>query len=285
MIKDMIEQHLDRRPDTCRPMSGGAQGGLFQIQWPDGSRAVAKYDADDDTPGIEGRMLEYLEAHSDLPVPDVLYRSEHLLVMDYIAATGATDRRACERHAAEAMAQLHDQTARQFGLDWDTRIGGLHQPNDPSDDWPEFFADRRLREMADRANHVGNLPDGVHRRIRKIADTIDEFLDPPERASLIHGDAWGGNILFDGDRVAVFIDPAIYYADPEIELAFTTLFNTFSDVFYERYDEIRGIRDGFWEHRIDLYNLYPLLVHVRLFGGTYVRQLETHIERVTTFDD
>ena len=73
-----------------------------------------------------------------------------------------------------------------------------------------------------------------------------------------------------GDRIAGFIDPAIYHADAEIELAFTTLFNTFSTPFFRRYHEIRPIRDGFFDLRRDLYNLYPLLVHVRLFGGGYV---------------
>jgi fructosamine-3-kinase len=262
-------------------MSGGAQGGLFDVRWPNGDRAVAKFDPQDDTPGIEGRMLEYLADQSDLPVPEVFHRSDHLLVMEFIDAAGTTDRQSAERNAARIMANLHDVTAPHFGLDWDTRIGGLHQPNDPSKDWVEFFAEHRLREMADRAHVAGRLPDEVHRRVLGVADSLDDHLDATHHPSLIHGDAWGGNIMFDEDTVAAFIDPAIYYADPEIELAFTTLFSTFSDTFYEHYDQIRGIRDGFWEKRCDLYNLYPLLVHVRLFGGGYVRQIEGNIDRLS----
>jgi fructosamine-3-kinase len=85
---------------------------------------------------------------------------------------------------------------------------------------------------------------------------------------------WGGNVLVNDGCIAGFIDPAIYYADPEIELAFSTLFSTFGEPFFRRYSEIRPIRPDFFEVRRDLYNLWPLLVHVRLFGGGYVRQVE-----------
>ncbi len=71
-----------------------------------------------------------------------------------------------------------------------------------------------------------------------------------------------------------FVDPAIYYAHPEIELAFTTLFGTFERPFFDRYHELRPIAPGFFEERRDIYNLYPLLVHVRLFGGSYVSSVE-----------
>jgi len=104
-------------------------------------------------------------------------------------------------------------------------------------------------------------------------------LPEPERPSLIHGDMWGGNVLCRNGAVAGFVDPAIYYADAEIELAFSTLFSTFGDAFFSRYRELRDIRPGFFETRVPLYNLYPLLVHVRLFGGGYVAQVERTLTR------
>ena len=81
------------------------------------------------------------------------------------------------------------------------------------------------------------------------------------------------------DRIAGFVDPAIYYADAEIELAFSTLFATFSDAFFSRYGEIRPIKPGFFEERCDIYNLYPLLVHTRLFGGHYAGSVERTLKR------
>lgn len=85
---------------------------------------------------------------------------------------------------------------------------------------------------------------------------------------------WTTNILAQGDRITGFIDPAIYYGHPEVELAFITLFGTFEQPFFDHYHEIRPISTGFFEERCDLYNLYPLLVHTRLFGGSYGTAIE-----------
>ncbi|NTV46695.1 MAG: fructosamine kinase, partial [Chlorobiales bacterium] len=80
-------------------------------------------------------------------------------------------------------------------------------------------------------------------------------------------------------KIAAFIDPAIYYAHPEIELAFITLFSTFGRHFFDAYNERSGIRRGFFEERRDIYNLYPLLVHTRLFGGHYLHSAESILSR------
>ena len=90
---------------------------------------------------------------------------------------------------------------------------------------------------------------------------------------------WDGNVLCQNGRIGGFVDPAIYYADPEIELAFATLFNTFDRPFFDRYTEIRPISPGFFEERRHIYNLYPLLVHVRLFGGSYVNSVDGVLQR------
>jgi fructosamine-3-kinase len=95
----------------------------------------------------------------------------------------------------------------------------------------------------------------------------------------VHGDVWGGNILCGNGRVAAFLDPAIYYADPEVELAFIRLLNTFSDSFFARYSEISPIRPGFFEERAHIYSLYPLLVHTRLFGTSYARKAQKILDK------
>jgi fructosamine-3-kinase len=90
---------------------------------------------------------------------------------------------------------------------------------------------------------------------------------------------WSANVLAKGDRITAFLDPAIYYAAPEIELSFISLFDSFGDTFFERYAEIRYIRPGFFEERRDLYNLYPLLVHVYFFGGGYLSSVQSTLSR------
>ena len=96
---------------------------------------------------------------------------------------------------------------------------------------------------------------------------------------MLHGDLWGGNILCHDDKIAGLIDPAIYYGDREIDLAFGTLFGDLTPEFFKQYDEVSKIEPGFFEERRDLYNLYPLLVHVRLFGGSYVDSVDQTLSR------
>ena len=117
------------------------------------------------------------------------------------------------------------------------------------------------------------------RRLERLASRLDSLLAEPEAASLLHGDLWAGNLLYGAEQVAAFIDPAIYFGHPEVELAYTTLFGGFGEPFYAAYAEARGIAPGFFEERADLYNLYPLLVHVQLFGSGYLAPIERTLQR------
>ncbi len=255
------------------PLSGGCIGQVFGARLADQRRLVAKADAGANPRlDIEGYMLNYLAAHSALPTPAVFSSAPRLLLMDYLPGDSRFSSRA-QAHAAELLADLHTITAPGYGLERDTLIGGLHQPNGQMATWIDFFRERRLLYMAGEGMRSGRLPQDVFARLSRFAEHLDRWLLEPERPALIHGDVWTTNVLATNDRITGFIDPAIYYADPEIELAFTTLFGTFGSPFFERYQEIRPLRPGFFEERRDIYNLYPLLVHVRLFGGSYVNSV------------
>lgn len=133
--------------------------------------------------------------------------------------------------------------------------------------------------MATDAAALGRLPVSFLGRLENLCARLDEWLVEPARPSLLHGDVWTTNVLAAGDRITGFVDPAIYYGHPEVELAFTTLFGTFGEPFFSRYQEIRPLPPGFFETRRDIYNLYPLLVHVNLFGGGYVHTVESTLRR------
>ena len=220
-------------------------------------------------------MLGWLAYNTELPLPEVLYADDDLILMDHIVTGGPM----AQEDAADHLAFLHSQTAERFGFDCDTVIGGLPQPNPWTDQWVDFFRDWRLMMMADAAARAGHLPTSIRIQIERLAGNLDGYFDDLSVPSLIHGDCWAGNILCRNGRVAAFVDPAIYYADPEIELAFGTLFGTFDARFFDRYAEHHPIRDGFWEARRDILNLYPLLVHVRLFGASYVAQVDAIVRR------
>ncbi|HJM49063.1 MAG TPA: fructosamine kinase family protein [Alphaproteobacteria bacterium] len=270
-----VEAALGQAPRALRPLSGGCVGDVFRAEMADGDLVVKLGQAGSQL-DLEGWMLEVL-AGADLPVPEVVHAADDILIMTYIEGGGALDARA-EAHAAELIAALHENTADSFGLERDTLIGGLHQPNPPAEKWIPFFRDQRLLYMGCQALDAGRLPGSVFARLETLAGQLERWLTEP-RPALIHGDLWGGNVLAASGRISGFIDPAIYYADAEIELAFSTLFNTFGKAFFSRYNELRPLAPGFFEERRDLYNLYPLLVHVRLFGGGYVGSVERTLKR------
>ena len=260
-------------------MGGGCIGEVYRVELVDGTTLVAKVDRE----GVshlerEAYMLCYLRKNSSLPVPEVYHGSNTLLLMEFVEGSSRFSEGA-ERHAAELLSELHGITAEAYGHERDTLIGSLDQPNPWTESWIEFFRERRLLYLARVAHEAGRLPAGDLERVERLAERLDELIEEPEQPSLIHGDVWSANVLARGDRITAFLDPAIYHADPEIELSFISLFNSFGDSFFERYREIRGIRPGFFEERRDLYSLYPLLAHVYFFGGGYLSSVQSALRR------
>lgn len=273
-----IEASLNTQVRNIKPLGGGSVAQVFQVSLGDGSLLVAKQDGKSEGQlSVEGYMLRYLRANSDLPVPDVLYCDDELLLLEFIDGHSHFSV-AARRHAAELMAELHSISGKAFGFDSDTLIGGLHQPNPWTDSWLDFFREHRLLYMGRQATEAGRLPAQIYGRLARFIGRLNRWLGEPDSPSLIHGDAWTGNILAKDGRITGFVDPAIYFADAEIELAFTTLFGTFDDTFFDRYREIRPIKPGFRRERRAIYNLYPLLVHVRLFGGGYVSSVSQTLD-------
>ncbi len=273
-----IEAALGQAPLSTLPLCGGCVSKVYRLAMPDGSEVVAKLGGTESGLGLEGWMLRYLRKNSNLPVPTVLHESDELLVTEYIPNEGGIDRSA-QINAADLLAALHDVTTSTYGLERDTLIGGLHQPNPQSTEWLPFFCNHRLLHMGRQSLAASRMPKSLMTRLESFCARLGEFLEEPAAPSLIHGDMWTGNILCTSGRIAGFVDPAIYYADPEIELAFSTLFGTFGDPFFSRYQEHRPLKPGFAEARRDIYNLYPLLVHVRLFGGSYVGSVSATLSR------
>ncbi|MGH6824095.1 fructosamine kinase family protein [Methyloceanibacter sp.] len=223
---------------------------------------------------LEAYMLGELARHSTLPVPAVHLSEPDLLVMDFIETDGGGITPQVERHAAELIAALHAVPRPFFGYARDTLIGPLPQPNPQMDRWIPFFRDHRLLAMARTAEAEGRLPAKLLMRLERLAGRLDTYLTEPRHPSLLHGDVWTGNVLVRRQRIAGFVDPAIYCGHPEIELAFTTMFGTFGPAFFEAYEALLPLEPGFHELRSALYKLYPTLVHVQLFGSAYLPPIE-----------
>ena len=275
-LQSEIETAIGQRIKSVAPLSAANNAQIYRLLTEGGAVAVAKVaEKGLDT---EAFMLNYLRQKSKLPVPRVLYSNAHIIIMEYMPAGGLIDHTA-QRHAAEILAALHGISHDSYGFEQSTVVGNLLQPNPQTKDWVSFFIQHRLMYMAEGALNEKKIDAKYMKQIEKLCGRVSGILSPCQPPSLIHGDVWSGNVLCNGGKISAFLDPAIYYADAEIELAYIRLFNTFNESFFARYAEIRPIRAGFFEERADIYALYPLLVHTRMFGTSYARKAQKIIDR------
>lgn len=270
ILAQQIESALGVGITETRRLHGGSIGAVYAVTLADGRQAAVKVaDSSNTDLSIEGDMLTYLAQHAPIPVPQVWHKSRDLLIMEYVEGDSRLGTME-QRHAAELVAGLHSVSAPHFGFSRDTVIAQIHQPNPPTARWVDFFREQRLLYMARVAYDDGELSAALLARIDALAAKLDSLIGEPAAPALLHGDLWTTNILARSGQIVAFIDPAIYYGHPEMELAFSTLFGTFSTPFFKAYQDLSPIEAGFFAERRDLYNLYPLLVHVRLFGAGYV---------------
>lgn len=170
------------------------------------------------------------------------------------------------------MAQLHLNTSKFFGLDSDNYIASLPQKNHQFDDWLTFFIEQRLEPMLGKAYFDRLIPLDFLKKFQSIYPRLESIF-PKERPALLHGDLWSGNVICDSEGQPCLIDPAIYYGHREMDIAFSKLFGGFDSRFYEAYESIAPLERGF-DSRMGIYNLYPLLVHLNLFGAAYLPGIE-----------
>lgn len=245
----------------------------------DGTQVVVKLpkDASGDL-AVEGATMEYLQRHTRLPVPELYYSGPDALVHEYIIADGTLGVDS-EPQAAEHLAHLHDITSDAFGFDYDTLRGGVRQPNAKSAKWVPFFTQNRLLYMARQALESGNLPVEMMGRIERFAEKTDAYLDEPPKPALLHGDIRSSTVLCHHGRIKAFVDPAIYFGDPEFEFVFAGEQHSLTKVFFDKYNELRPFRAGFFEYRQSIYNLYPMLLHVKLFGAECLERIDAVLSR------
>ena len=230
---------------------------------------------------LEAYMLDELARQSDLPVPRVHVAEADLLVMDFIDNDGGSITPSVERHAAELIANLHATPRPFFGY------RARHADRSAAAAKPKVRSLAALLPRAAVARHGAasrrRRPSArghacPHRAARRTGSTtICSSLRIRACCMAISG---RGTCSCAADRIAGFVDPAIYYGHPEIELAFTTMFGTFGSAFFDAYAALLPLEPGFHELRSDLYNLYPTLVHVRLFGAGYLGGIDRTLSRL-----
>jgi fructosamine-3-kinase len=213
--------------------------------------------------------LRWLAEPAVLQVPDVLEVGARHLALQWIEH-GSLDADGADE-LGRGLARLHAAGAPVFGDPFgrgDSVLGSLRLPNAPLDDWPSFYARRRLAPLLELAQRHHAISERGAGALERVIDRIGELCGPAEPPARLHGDLWGGNVLAGADGRPWLIDPAAYGGHREIDLAMLRLFGAPSERVFAAYEEVAPLADG-WPARVELWQLAPLLVHAVLFGGSY----------------
>ncbi|MEX2566172.1 MAG: fructosamine kinase family protein, partial [Cyclobacteriaceae bacterium] len=198
------------------------------------------------------------------------------LLMEWVRTSKSDP--AFSKKLGEGLAELHMHTQKEFGLDVNNYISVLPQNNENEMDWTSFFIQKRLEPMVQRAYYEGHISENFLREFRMIYPKLKGFF-PYEKPSLLHGDLWSGNVMVNSLGLPSLIDPAVYFGHREMDLAFSKLFGGFDPSFYKAYQEVFPLDPGF-EQRVEVYNLYPLLVHLNLFGSSYLSGITRVVKKL-----
>lgn len=281
-ILQSIQAEISYSPTSCETLPGGSISHVSKVS--DGNReAVIKFNTLTAYPGmleVEAKSLQMLAEHSDFQIPEVLMfgttAQYQFIVMDYMQPA--------DKHPdywtqfARRLAGLHREQSERYGLPFNNYIGSLAQDNEPATDWVEFFYSRRLMRQVNLAERSETISPVEADRFRELEPVLRDELSI-ESPTLIHGDLWSGNVITGSDGHATIIDPAVYYGHREVDIAMAQLFGGFDTRFYDAYQEIFPLVPG-WQFRAKLYQLYPLLVHVNLFGRNYMGQIDRILSHI-----
>ena len=279
-----LEAALGARVERSKSVTGGDINQASKIELSDGRSLFVKTNdhADPAMFPSEARGLTWLAEAAALRVPKTIAVSSGragepaFLVLEYLAE--GRQRPSFDEELGRGLAALHRFGAPSFGLDHENFIGRLPQSNVSCDSWAEFYRLRRLEPQLRRAREAGLLGAEQSRRFDRLFARLAELVGPPEPPARLHGDLWGGNLHADDRGAPCLIDPAVYGGHREVDLAMMRLFGGFSARVFAAYQEAFALSAGHAD-RTPLYQLYPLLVHVNLFGRGYVGSVEAALAR------
>ena len=217
----------------------------------------------------EALGLELLKAKGNINVPEVILlenlNHKTVLILNWIDIGYSSSETSL--NFATQLARLHQTYNSKFGLDFDNFIGTLTQINNYTDEWLEFYNLNRIQYQLKLAIDTGQLETNEIKKSHKMFRNIEQDF-PMVKPSLLHGDLWSGNYIINKNSQVIFIDPAVYFGHREIDIAMMKLFGGFDNEIYSIYNSIMPL-DHDWQNRLKFYQLYYILVHVNLFGGSY----------------
>jgi protein-ribulosamine 3-kinase len=227
----------------------------------------------------EARGLDLLGNSGSIEVAKPLafgeLKGKHFLILEHLDR--GRQSRYFWKEFGRNLAKLHQTNGTHFGLDHNNYIGRLDQKNDFNHNWIDFFVNQRINPLVSAGREKGILSRSIVQKFDTLFTKLEQII-PEEKPALLHGDLWSGNFMCGPNGQAWLIDPAVYFGHREMELAFTQLFGGFDQRFYQSYQEAFPLIPGF-DDRIEIHNLYPLLVHLNLFGSSYLQGIQHTLNR------
>ena len=268
-----FEEIMQTSIKSVRSVSGGDINDAYRIESSEGLffAKINESQIASEMLGAEAKALNLLSGLKNIRVPKVILLSNKnditALILEWIE-TGTT-RPNTLSSLGIMIAELHLNTAQAFGLDYDNYIGSLPQSNTWTDNWLDFYYNNRIQTQLKLAMESGKIPlSFIHRTDRVFANMQKEF--PEVKPSLLHGDLWAGNYMIGKEGDPVLIDPSLSYGHRELDIAMMHLFGGFNTEIISVYESVHPLEHD-WQSRMKFYQLYYILVHVNLFGGSYVR--------------
>ena len=279
-VKKIIEERLSVNVLSVTPLSGGDINEVLHLKTSQGEYVV-KCNSRESYPEMfakeaKGLKLIFTHGFNTPSVVDTFTNGAHqFLILDYISTEKAS--KTFWIRFANQLSLLHQNSNEFFGLDDNNFIGSLPQNNQRSATWEEFFIQARLKPLIKISFDRGLLNRSHLDMFDSLFTKLKELI-PIEHPALLHGDLWSGNILCGTNQQPVLIDPAVYYGHREVDISMTRMFGGFDPVFLEYYNDLYPLEKG-WENRIAIHNLYPNLVHLILFGRSYLGSIESLIKK------
>jgi protein-ribulosamine 3-kinase len=264
---------------SCEKLSGGSINEVYtlRIENVDYCLKVNQNLAYKDFFTKEANGLDELRKAPHIKVPKIYTFSDETnasyLLIEFIHNKIPTN--SDWEHAAIALAEMHKITSTEFGFYEDNFIGSQVQENQKMTSWTDFYRQERLENQFQIAVSKSSFSKQEIKNFLRFLDKLDQLI-VSESPSLLHGDLWSGNYFFSEDSEFVLIDPAVYYGNREIDLAMSRLFGSASSVFYDSYHKYFPL-EAEWKERVKIYQLYPILVHINLFGSSYISQYRSII--------
>ncbi len=275
-VTKALEAQLGEAVVCSRRLSGGDINDAYLVSLRSGVKRFVKTksDAPHGMYSVEAKGLDWLRAANVLRIPAVIAVSEagpRFLVLEYLDPASRTPD--FDQRLGRGLALLHRSGAERFGWHEANFIGPLPQENTARQTWADFYREARLAKQIQLAVDSGRLSGSLRRRLDSLLDRMDDLVGDPEPPARLHGDLWAGNLHVGPAGEPCLIDPAVYGGHREMDLAMMQLFGGFGPAVFAAYDQEYPRAPGA-AGRVPLYQLYPLLIHLNLFGAGYAGSVE-----------